>query len=330
MLSRSKLINLFLFILLLVTALIASGIGAAKIGNLFDYFSNNHDPASKLIMEDIRIPRILTAISAGFLMALAGLIMQRVFNNPLAEPTILGTTAAASLGSIIAIALGISGSNLFTLFGASALSAIMLSLIIINLTAKAKARNLTLIITGFAFAALINGLVSIISAATGNQQIRSLSFWTAGTLAYSTFSTFYLLFSVTIMTLVVLKIMQNRFDLLALSPVQNLLININPVRTQMLGLLIVAIAVAAVTVSIGAIAFIGLAAPYIGKAIFGVSIKDNYFATALIGSILLLVSDTIARGLIPPTELPISVITSLIGGPVLLAIILKKSSWQNA
>jgi iron complex transport system permease protein len=330
MLSRSKLIKVSLIFLLFTTALFASGVGAARIGNLFDYFSADYDPASKLIMESIRTPRILTAISAGFLMALAGLIMQRVFNNPLAEPTILGTTAAASLGSIIAIALGISGSNLFTLFGASALSAILLSFIIISLSTKVKAKNLTLIITGFAFAALLNGLISIISAATGNQQIRSLTFWTAGTLAYSTFSTFYLLLSVTLLTLVLLKFLQNRFDLLSVSPIQNLLININPVRTKMLGLLIVAIAVAAVTVSVGAIAFIGLAAPYIGKAIFGVSIKDNFLATALIGSILLLVSDTIARGLIPPTELPISVVTSLIGGPVLLAIILKKSSWQNA
>jgi iron complex transport system permease protein len=330
MLSRSRLIKTVLLLILLSIALFASGVGAVKIGNLFDYFSPNYDPASKLIMESIRIPRILTAISAGFLMALAGLIMQRVFNNPLAEPTILGTTAAASLGSIIAITLGINGSNLFTLFGSSAISAILLSLIIISLTAKVKARNLTLIITGFAFAALLNGVISIISTVTGNQQIRSLSFWTAGTLAYSTFSTFYLLLLVTLFALLMLKLLQNRFDLLAVSQIQNLLININPVRTQMLGLLIVAIAVAAVTVSVGAIAFIGLAAPYIGKAIFGVSIKDNFFGTALIGAILLLISDTTARGLIPPTELPISVITSLIGGPVLLAIILKKSSWLDA
>lgn len=330
MLKRFNLINFGLFFLLLAIALLASGVGAAKIGNIFNYLSSDYSDTNKAIMESIRIPRIVTAILAGFLMALAGLLMQRIFHNPLAEPTILGTTAAASFGSIIAIAIGANSTSLLTLFTASAFSATVISFLIITLATRVNAKNLTLIIVGFALAALLNGLISVVSAATGNQQIRSISFWTSGTLAYSTSSTFYLLLVVSITAALMVRVLQKRFDLLALSPIQNLLLNINPIQTKRVGLLIVSFAVAAVTVSVGAIAFVGLAAPYISKAVFGSSIKDNYIGTALMGSILLLLSDTVARGLIPPTELPVSVITSLVGAPILILIILKRRSFENA
>jgi iron complex transport system permease protein len=321
----------FLFVAILILfSLLATGFGAADIGNFFTSLSSNYPESSREIMYQIRIPRIVTAILAGFLMAQAGLVMQRTFLNPLAEPTILGTSAASSLGSVIAIALGVSVSSLLPLFLISAISAALLSFLTLRVVKRISARSLYLIVAGFAFAALANGLIALIAAMSGNSQIRSVSFWTSGTLAFSQLSTILILAPVALATTILVYSLNNRLDLLALGAIQSKLAGYSFKNTQLLSLLIVSVAVASVTVSVGSIAFLGLAAPYLGKALFGESIKGNLVGTGLIGSILLLLSDTLARTLVAPAELPISVLTSLIGAPVLLILIFQQGSKSNA
>lgn len=323
MISRKSTLLVVLAVLLTV---LASGIGAAKIGNLFTYLFGDPPQSSAQIMESIRIPRIVTAIVVGFLMGIAGLIMQRVFANPLAEPTILGTAAASSFGSITAIALGVSLTNLPVIFLAAFLAAVVVSALTVRITAKTQGRGLYLIVAGFALAALLNGLIATLAALNENREIRSVSFWTSGTLAYSKYTNVLLLSVALVGVTTFIIVMRNRLDLLLLSDIQLKLAGYSASRIRIGSLAIVSLAVASVTVSVGVVAFVGLAAPFIARALYGESIKENWFGSGIIGSIILLLSDTVARSVAAPTEIPISVITSLVGAPLLLLLLLRQGA----
>lgn len=321
---------LWLAISLVLMAFLASGVGATNSGNLWSYLFGSLNPEQIEVLTSIRFPRIAVAILAGFLIGIAGATMQRAFANPLAEPTLLGTTAAAALGTVLAIIFGATSANLFSTLPAAFLLALLASVLTINLAGKAKLASSNLIIVGIALAALLNALIAVVAAVTGNQEIRAISFWSSGTLAFSRGDTVIVLVTVLVVVGLVIPYLTKNLDLFVFNPIQLTLLGHSPQRLKLIALAITSLAVSATVVSIGAVAFLGLAAPFIARFLFGQSMHTALVASGLFGSLILLASDTLARSIAAPNELPISVVTSLIGAPFLLLLVIGKRGRQDA
>ena len=319
-----------LLILLLVITFVASSVGATNSGNLLRYLTGDLSTAQAEIMSSIRLPRIATAILAGFLIGIAGATMQRVFGNPLAEPTLLGTTAAAALGSVLVILLGASAVQFELTLPAAFIVALSISALAVWLSDKTKLQGANFIIIGIATAALLNGIIATVAAVVGSSEIRAISFWSSGTLAFARSESVVLLGIITLLVLLALPTLSNKLDLFVFNSVQLTLLGYAPRRLKLIALTLTSLAVSATVVSIGAVAFLGLAAPFIARFIFGESMKLSHFASGVIGATLLLVSDTVARSIAAPNEIPISVVTSLIGAPFLFMLILRNRVSNNA
>jgi len=319
-----------LLILLLVITFVASSVGATNSGNLLRYLTGDLSTAQAEIMSSIRLPRIATAILAGFLIGIAGATMQRVFGNPLAEPTLLGTTAAAALGSVLVILLGASAVQFELTLPAAFTVALLISALAVWLSDKTKLQGANFIIIGIATAALLNGIIATVAAVVGSSEIRAISFWSSGTLAFARSESVVLLGIITLLVLLALPTLSNKLDLFVFNSVQLTLLGYAPRRLKLMALTLTSLAVSATVASIGAVAFLGLAAPFIARFIFGESMKLSLFASGVIGATLLLVSDTIARSIAAPNEIPISVVTSLIGAPFLFMLILRNRVSNNA
>lgn len=319
-----------LLLLLVILTFSSSGIGATESGNLWSYLLGKLSKEQSEVLATIRLPRIATALLAGFLIGIAGACMQRAFVNPLAEPTLLGTTAAAAFGSIIAILLGASSTNLFAVLPMAFLIAWLVSVLTVKVSKKTNRLGSSLIIGGVALAALFNGLIAIIAAISGNQEIKAVGFWTSGTLSYARLDTVIILSFVVIVITAAIPYLSSQLDLFVFNTVQLTLLGHSPNRLKLIALTITSLAVAATVVSIGAVAFLGLAAPFIARSLFGESMKQALLASGLIGALILLAADTIARSIAAPSELPISIVTSLIGAPFLFALVLGRQGRQNA
>lgn len=325
---RSRLI--FLSFLTLFVAGISTGIGATNSGNLFSLVFGNLSAEQSEILTSIRIPRIITALLAGFLIGIAGATMQRAFANPLAEPTLLGTTAAAALGSVTSVLLGASTANPGFILPVAFGFALIISFFTIKFSGRINMQSTNLIIVGVAFAAFINGAIATVTAISGNKEVRAISFWTSGTLSYSRRDTVILLAFIAAFIVIVIPYLSKKLDLFVFDDIQLTLLGHSPRRLRYFSLAIVSLAVAASVVTIGSVAFIGLAAPFIARAIFGESMKISLWSSGFFGALFLVVSDALARSLAAPNELPITVVTSLIGAPFLIALIMKRKGVSRA
>ena len=315
---------------LVLLSFIASGIGATNSGNLWSYWFGSLRPEQVEVLTTIRLPRIATALLAGFLIGIAGATMQRAFANQLAEPTLLGTTAAAALGTVAAIILGVASTTTFFTLPIAFGVALLVSVLTINLGGKSRLKGSNLIIIGIAIAALLNALIAAVAAISGNQEIRAISFWSSGTLSFARSDTVVVLLVVALFITSAIPYLSKHLDLFVFNQLQLTLLGYSIKRLQLISLVITSLAVAATVVSIGAVAFLGLAAPFVARFLFGESMKESLLGSGLFGALLLLISDTLARSIAAPTELPISVVTSLIGAPFLLFLVVRNRGQQNA
>lgn len=322
--------HLWLVISLLLIAFLASGVGATNSGNIWSYLFGSLNPEQIEVLTSIRFPRIAVAILAGFLIGIAGATMQRAFANPLAEPSLLGTTAAAAFGSVLAIIFGTNTVNPFSTLPTAFLLALLVSMLTINLAGKAKLTTSKLIIVGIALAALLNALIAVVAAVSGNEEIRAVSFWSSGTLAFARGDTVMVLIFALALVVVMIPYLTKHLDLFVFNPIQLTLLGHSPQRLKLISLTITSLAVSATVVSVGAVAFLGLAAPFIARFIFGESMRSALVASGLFGALILLASDTLARSIAAPNELPISVVTAMIGAPFLLLLVVGKRGRQNA
>jgi iron complex transport system permease protein len=204
------------------------------------------------------------------------------------------------------------------------------SLLTIKFESKNVLQGSNLIIVGIAFAALLNGAIALVATVSRNQEIRALSFWSSGTLSFARGETVLVLAIIAGVVALTIPWLIKRLDLFVFNPIQLTLLGYSPTRLRLFALTVISLAVAATVVTVGAVAFLGLAAPFIARFIFGQSMKSALLGAGLIGSVILLFADTLARSIAAPNELPISVVTSLIGAPFLLLLVIGKRGRQHA
>ena len=315
-------------ILLVIATFLAIYIGTAQITN---FWSALLSPGSNEILWQIRIPRVVAALIVGASLALAGLMAQGACNNALAEPSILGTTAGASLGTVLAVLTGFVQVGSIAAIACGAIGALLAT----SLTFKlAKLRNqlssFSLIIVGIAVSAIFTAAVGLLSSMVTRADARSISFWNFGSLALITRENLLGISITAIIGAAIAWKVSPALDRLSLGDSTAFHLGINVSRSRLLALAALSLLAGGAVSTVGSIAFIGLAAPHIARFIYGPIHRKLIIHTAIIGALLVVVADTLARNIAQPNELPIGLVTSLLGAPVLIALVtIKNSIWKT-
>ncbi|AGN26039.1 FecCD family ABC transporter permease [Candidatus Methanomassiliicoccus intestinalis] len=352
--KRKKVIFILLLVVLLaVVAIFVLGVGAVYVPfsetlKIFGHslFPNYIDGPSvnyyTPIIYTYRAPRVIVGILAGVSLAVAGAAMQSILRNPLVCPFTLGLSSAASCGAAVAIVLGptIFGSVYYTyinLWGTSitigwifmvivAFAFGLISVaILLSLTSKRMVGQSTLILTGVVIGYLFSALLSYLKYASDETALKDITLWLLGGMWGASWSAVIILIPIVIVGVLFLE--SYAVDLNTLSSgddvAKNLGVNVKKLRTKIL--IISALVTSACMAFTGIIGFIGLMAPHICRMIIG---NDNRYlipASALLGALILISSDAIARVILAPNDLPVGIIMYAIGGVFFLLLVKKMS-----
>ena len=302
-------------------ALFALTVGSAQVQSPWRYiFDPSLAGSGRDIIWDIRLPRVIAALLVGMALGVAGALSQSATNNPLADPSIIGTSAGATLGASLAVVLGFASIGTLGTTVAATIGALIASLVTFALSRSV----LQLVIVGIATSALFTAVTGLMISVADKPEARSISFWSFGSLALANSNTLALLTPLVIVTSIVGWYYSQKLDLLVLGDREVGHLGFNPQRMRLNAFILISILIATAVSTVGSIAFLALAAPHITRYLIGPSNRPLVIGSAVIGAGLLLIADTTARTIVPPIELPIGLITSLIGAPILI-LILRKS-----
>jgi iron complex transport system permease protein len=302
-------------------ALFALTVGSAEVQSPWRYiFDRSLAGSGHDIIWDIRFPRVVAALLVGMALGVAGALSQSAANNPLADPSIIGTSAGASLGASLAVVLGFASIGSLGTTVAATIGALIASLVTFALSRSV----LQLVIVGIATSALFTAVTGLMISMADKPEARSISFWSFGSLALANSNTLALLTPLVTLTSILGWYYSQKLDLLVLGDREVSHLGFNPQRMRLIAFILISILIATAVSTVGSIAFLALAAPHITRYLIGPSNRPLMIGSAVIGAGLLLIADTAARTIAPPIELPIGLITSLIGAPILI-LILRKS-----
>ncbi|TKW68210.1 MAG: iron ABC transporter permease [Paracoccus denitrificans] len=326
-----RVLSLWLAGLLLVMSLLSLGHGASGISApaiLADWLAGRDIATTdRVILMDIRLPRLLTGILVGAALAVSGAIMQGLFRNPLADPGLLGVSAGASFGAIAAIVLGgtvpiaFAGWYLvpFAAFAGSWLA--MLTLYAIA-TRQGRTSVATMLLAGIALAAMIFALSGLLIYRADDQQLRDLTFWSLGSLAGSSWTKLIVAGPVIALSLCLAPALATGLNALALGEAGAAHVGIRVQRVKTAAILVTAAATGAAVAVSGGIGFVGIVVPHLLRLIAGPDHRWMLINSALLGASVLIFADMISRSVAAPAELPIGIITALIGGPFFMWVLL--------
>lgn len=288
---------------------------------LFGLPLENVSKAAQIVLWDIRLPRIVLTMLSGASLAVAGAVYQACFKNPLVEPYLLGVSSGAAFGAALAIVMP-------TFFLQGQVSAFFFAILAVLLsyglaTGRGVTSPLHLILSGIVVGAVFTALVSILKYVAEDAELREITFWIMGGFYYAHWDDVFLSFWVTIPSICLLSLFAWRLNILSLGEDEAMSLGVNPHYTRLF-FLSLATLIAAVCVSqVGIIAWVGLMIPHACRILLG---SDNRYligSSALMGALYMLLCDTIARNL-TGAEIPIAIISSLLGAPYLIYLLRSK------
>lgn len=334
--DKRRLLRPALCIFLALTAFLSLETGAAGVrltGALASVLSGVAlSPMEQVVLWDIRMPRLLTGVLVGAGLAVAGAILQGLFRNPLADPGIVGVNAGAGLGAILAIVMGAAlpgpVRNIIGVYLVPLSAFVFAWGTVALLTAVATRRGqtsvATMLLAGIALAALAFALSGVLINMADDQQLRDLTFWNLGSLAGASWAKVFAASPLIIGALLVALSLGKGLNGLALGEATAVHIGIDVQWLKRLAILCVAGAAGAAVAVSGGIGFVGIVVPHLLRLVSGPDHRALLGNSALLGASLLLLADLLARTIIAPAELPIGIVTSLIGAPFFLWILLRK------
>ncbi|TDB63122.1 FecCD family ABC transporter permease [Photorhabdus khanii] len=316
------------FLCLLLSGL---AIGSANLGALTLSFktlweSSISDPQWQIWL-NIRLPRVLLAMLVGCALAASGAVMQGLFRNPLADPGLLGMSSGAALMVAMAIILPVSLPSAIAVYGhiiAAFIGSLLISLLIFSLNKYSQGNLARLLLAGIAINALCASAIGALSYISDDQQLRQFSLWMMGSLSQIEWPTLAIAASLIIPAAILTFSQARKLNLLQLGDEEAHYLGINVQRTKFQLLLLSALLIGSAVALSGVIGFIGLVVPHLIRMRFGGDHSWLLPGAALGGASLLLTADTLARTLVSPAEMPVGLITGLIGGPYFLWLILKQ------
>lgn len=279
------------------------------------------------ILLNFRLPKAITAILAGTALSVAGLMMQTLFRNPLADPYILGVSSGASLGvalttmaaSFWPLAVVTSG---WSQVIAAVIGAALVLMLVVSVSTKVQ-NAVTLLIVGIMFGTIASSVVNVLQNFSNPDAIKLFVMWTLGSLSAVTWTHMQILLPTVLLGLGIAFYLQKSLDGMLLGENYARGLGVSVLRTRILIVVATGILAGAVTAFTGPIAFVGIAIPHIARGLFRTSSHRILLpASALCGASLILICDIVAQ--IPVYALPINTISSLFGAPIIIWIILKR------
>ncbi|WP_418369353.1 FecCD family ABC transporter permease [Veillonella parvula] len=277
------------------------------------------------IITDIRLPRLIYSVLTGIGLSLVGLLMQTVTRNALADPYVLGVSSGASTGAVFAIImgglpfLGQYNTPIFAALGAA------LSIILVLLCVGKSNSPVKLILIGMGMTGVFSALtMMIIYGAKHEAQVRSAMFWLLGSFAGIQWGDLPLTAIIVILFMLYIYMFNQDLDVLLLGNHEAAQMGLSVKQLQLSIVIISSIVIATLVSKVGVVGFIGLIIPHLARIIGGPKHKHTLLFSALIGSIVMIWSDVLSRALYSPEEIPIGVLTSLLGAPLFIWIIMNR------
>jgi iron complex transport system permease protein len=336
--TNKNLLIILALLLLAVAFTLSVSLGAVKISplkvlkalSLSDVTQKEH-----LIIWNIRLPRTLTALIAGAGLAVAGLVMQSILNNPLGSPFTLGISHAAAFGAAFAVMVLGTGSMQSTAQGAVKIThhyltsftafcfCLLTAGVVLLISRIRKSSPEVMILSGVALGTLYTAGTMVLQYFAEDHQLAAMVFWTFGDTARASWKELGIMTAVVSAALLYFLSNNWNYNTLHAGDETALSLGVNVPLLRMITLFIVALLTAVVIAFLGIIGFIGLICPHIARRIIGAD--HNYLLpfTALTGGILLVISDTFARIVLLPHTLPLAILTSFLGGPVFIFLIIR-------
>ncbi|MEI7150797.1 iron ABC transporter permease [Pectobacterium carotovorum] len=284
------------------------------------------DAGTRVIVWDIRLPYALMAIVVGLSLGLAGAEMQTILNNPLASPFTLGVSSAAAFGAALAIVLGIGIPGIPAQWFISAnafIFALLAALLLDGITRWTQVATSGVVLFGIALVFTFNALVSMLQFIANEDTLQGLVFWTMGSLARASWGKLGILLLVLAIVMPISLMSSWKLTALRLGEDRAVSFGINVRRLRLATLLRISILSAISVAFVGPIGFIGLVAPHIARMIFGEDHRFYLPASALTGALVLSMASVASKNLIPGVIIPVGIVTSLVGVPFFLSIILR-------
>ncbi|BDH46170.1 hemin transport system permease protein HmuU [Salmonella enterica subsp. enterica serovar Choleraesuis] len=323
-------IMLGLTLVLLALTLAAAGFGALKLP--LHILWDPQESALRAIWWQIRLPRVLLAVLVGGALALAGCVMQGLFRNPLADPGLLGISSGAALTVGLYVVLPLTLPPLLILYApmlAAFVGSLIVTLIIFMLSQSASASLPRLLLVGVAINALCGAALGVLSWISNDSQLRTMSLWSMGSLGQAQWPTLLACASFILPCALLAWRLAARLNLLQLGEEDAHYLGVDVRATQRLLLFASALLVAAAVAVSGIIGFVGLVVPHLMRLWLGADHRFLVPGSLLAGSMLLLIADTVARTAVAPAEMPVGLLTSLIGGPVFLWLLLNRGGHRG-
>ena len=313
---RSSYLLSALLLISLSSILLSLGIGSVSLSmaDLWAVFNGESNSIAATVVNELRAPRIYIAFVTGALLALSGVIMQVLLVNPLADPYILGVSGGASVGAISAMALGLGG---MWVSGSAFVGALITIALVFGLAhLRGQWNPSRLLLTGVVIAAGWGAIINFILAASPEKPLRGMLFWLMGDISTTRADLFPLL------TLVfgglLTFFLARQLNLLARGDQQASALGVSVAQLRILLFFLSSILTAVAVVQAGSIGFVGLIVPHMIRQLHGSDHRVLVPASILLGGSLLVISDTLARSIIAPQQLPLGVITAFIGVPFFL------------
>jgi iron complex transport system permease protein len=310
--------------LLLLVALASLAVGTATISPaaaLRAVAGSEEADHARAILFQIRLPRILLAALTGAALAASGCACQALLRNPLADPYILGLSGGAALGAILASVSGLERTPIGALArpgGAFAGACLTVAAILLLARSRGRLAAYPMLLIGWIFNSFFLALILFLETAVDFSRVRSAIFWLVGTLAPEPYPILAVVGGVVAAGLLLLLTQARGMDLLCAGEETALALGCPVERTRALGILAASLMTAGVVAFSGLIGFVGLIAPHAARFLFGPDHRLLVPASALLGAAGLVAADTLARTLLAPTEIPVGVITVLVGGPIFI------------
>ncbi|MBB5135397.1 iron complex transport system permease protein [Thermocatellispora tengchongensis] len=282
-------------------------------------------PLQDAIVWELRLPRVLLAALVGGGLAVCGAVLQALTRNPLADPYLLGISSGASTGAVAILILGLGSAATLTV-GAFA-GSVAAFCCVLALAGAGMASPVRVVLAGVAVSQLFGAVTSLIVIWAGDaHSTRSVTFWLLGSLASATWSGAALCAAAAGIALAVCWAAAPALDAFAFGREAAESMGVSPVRTQLTLLIVTALSTSALVAASGAIGFVGLIVPHAVRFLAGSRHRVLLPACALYGAIFLLWADTAARALFAPREIPVGVLTALIGVPAFAAVMRRRST----
>ena len=333
---------LCLILLIGIVASLSAGEVDISLQELFSWamavISGNHDitESKAFIIEHIRLPRLILVLVVGSALGICGAAIQGLFRNPLADPALIGVSGGAALGAVSTIVLLPVGSQLaghieWVKIAMAFLGSLMATALVfyIGYSASRKTESnrfsvVIVLLVGIAFNALAGAIISMLTYIADDLSLRELTFWMMGSFSGMGWKEVYFVVPTVLFAITGLCLISKPLNVLLLGDIEAEHLGVNVKQLQMFTLLLVALAVGASVSVAGMVGFVGLIVPHVLRLLMGPNMNWLLPGAAVGGATLLVYADWVSRSILSPAELPIGILTALLGAPFFLTLLMSR------